>query len=280
MFYRKLLEKQYLRMKERGWKKLYFVVDVHEVILKPNYDTDYSTEYYPLAKEVLQMLSKREEIVLIMWTASIEEHRIKYQKEFEKEGINFQYINENPEVINTDWGDYKSKMYCNVGFDDKFGFDPSIHWEEIKYFYSYKNIDCDGIVIKSTIPDPSSIPSLCKWLDIANISIEITETLNGFKYDIVCRDSNVPIYYTSNYGTIKINKHFAQEYHINVNSCLESFKQEFRNKILLIPIKNKNEKSTRQKILNWFIKPQQEYRHVAVPNFDFDRSQIKFTIRS
>lgn len=123
-------------MLDRNWDTLYFIVDVHEVILKPDY-TKPSTEFYPLAREVLEMLSNRPEICLIMWTASKQEDREYYQTFFRDRGINFRYINENPEIPEiTTWGDYRTKMYANVGLDDKFGFDPNIHWEEINQFYN------------------------------------------------------------------------------------------------------------------------------------------------
>ncbi len=126
-------------MYERNWDTLYFIVDVHEVILKPDY-TKTASEYYPLALETLQMLSDRPEICLIMWTASKEEDRKKYLDFFRKDGINFRYINENPEIAEvSEWGDYNTKMYANVGLDDKFAFDPELHWQEILNFYNQKN---------------------------------------------------------------------------------------------------------------------------------------------
>lgn len=142
MNYKKLLHTQYERFKIRNWNTLYFVIDVHEVILKPNYETDYAEEYYPLAKEVLQTLSNRPEIVMIMWTASVHKHREQYMEKFKNDGINFKFHNENPDVAGTTaWGDYESKMYCNVGMDDKFLFDPFIHWQEIREFYNQKDAD-------------------------------------------------------------------------------------------------------------------------------------------
>lgn len=145
--YKKLLHKQYQRLQERNWDTLYFVIDVHEVILKPDHGNSkdgngFASEYYPLAKEVLQMLSNRPEIVLIMWTASIKEHREKYMENFKNDGIDFKFHNENPDVANTTtWGDYVSKMYCNIGMDDKFLFDWRIHWKEIQDFYNERDAD-------------------------------------------------------------------------------------------------------------------------------------------
>ena len=133
--FKRLLKRQYQRFLERNWDTIYYVVDVHEVILKPDYEK-MASEYYPAALKTLKMLSNREEVCLIMWTASSKKHREQYLKKFRKDGINFRYINENPEVAEiSKWGDYKSKMYANVGLDDKFAFDPHVHWDEIWEFY-------------------------------------------------------------------------------------------------------------------------------------------------
>lgn len=133
--YTNLLKTQYEKFHKQGWDTIYYVVDVHGVILKPDY-TKRADEFYPLAQEVLAMLSKRDEIVLIMWTCSKEEHRKEYLDFFAGHDIVFKYCNENPEIPEvTTWGDYRTKMYANVGLDDKFGFDPSIHWKEIKDYY-------------------------------------------------------------------------------------------------------------------------------------------------
>ena len=138
--FKELLIKQYNRLIERNWDTLYFIVDVHEVILKPNY-TKLADEYYPLSKETLQMLSNRPEVCLVMWTASKKEDRKKYLDFFRNDGILFKYCNENPEIPEiTSWGDYRTKMYANVGLDDKFGFSPEKHWEQIYNFY----IDLDA----------------------------------------------------------------------------------------------------------------------------------------
>ena len=123
--FKNLLEKQYLRLAEQEWESLYFVVDVHGVILKPDI-AKRADEFYPLAKETLQMLSDRDDVILIMWTASKEEDRKKYLDFFAESGIVFKYCNENPEIPElTTWGDYRTKMYTNVGLDDKFLFEYS-----------------------------------------------------------------------------------------------------------------------------------------------------------
>ena len=54
---------------------------------------------------------------------------------FKNNKIHFDYVNENPEVIRQETDpvslDLSEKFYFNVGFDDKFGFDPDTDWKLI-----------------------------------------------------------------------------------------------------------------------------------------------------
>ena len=119
------------RMAERDWDRIYVVIDVHETILEPNYG-GVSDQFYPFAKEVLQELSKRKDIILIMWTCSSEKDRNLYDAFFKGHDINFNYINENPEVSEkTTWGDFETKMYANVLMDDKANPFVKDEWEEL-----------------------------------------------------------------------------------------------------------------------------------------------------
>lgn len=127
----KLFENAAKIANERNWDKIYVGCDVHSTILKPTYSTILSTEYYPFAKEVLLMLSERIDMCLILWSCSLAEINKEYYDFFNKDGINFDYINENPECPSTDYADFDTKLYFSVGLDDKFGFDPEEDWEEL-----------------------------------------------------------------------------------------------------------------------------------------------------
>ena len=85
--------------KERNWDKTFWFFDIHATILKPNYTFgDIPKEFYPYAKETLQILSKLPDVELIIYTCS-HPHEIEQYLEFFKEnGIDFKYVNENPEV--------------------------------------------------------------------------------------------------------------------------------------------------------------------------------------
>jgi hypothetical protein len=90
-------------------------------------------KFYPYAKEALQKISKRKDIVMILWTCSYPTQIDKYLEFFEKNGIHFQHANCNPGISsnNGNFGFYEDKFYFNVGFDDKFGFDPVKEWKEV-----------------------------------------------------------------------------------------------------------------------------------------------------
>lgn len=119
---------------KRGWDRLYFFFDIHGTILKPNYQYgNIPKEFYPHAKEAMQLISKLPDVCMVLYTCS-HPHEIEQYLEFFKENnIHFQYVNENPEVA-TDlngYGCYDKKPYINVLFEDKAGFDPETEWLEV-----------------------------------------------------------------------------------------------------------------------------------------------------
>jgi len=130
-----------LKNKEKnGWNYVYIVVDVHNTILIPSFDKEEQFIFYDYAKNVLQELSKRSDIKLIMWTSTYPDKIQSYLDKFEKEGIHFNYVNCNPEMSNTSFGCFDSKFYFDVIIDDKCGFNPHKDWEKIWYFILHKKI--------------------------------------------------------------------------------------------------------------------------------------------
>jgi hypothetical protein len=119
------IEKSFSIMEKKGWDKVYWAVDIHETILKPNWDAskELPHEWYPHAKEVLQEISKRDDIILILYTCSYGHEIEQYLKFFKDNGVIFKYVNNNPDVKNTRYGNFESKFYFNVLLDDKCGFE-------------------------------------------------------------------------------------------------------------------------------------------------------------
>jgi hypothetical protein len=119
--------------KDRKWNKTYWAFDIHGTILKPNYKrNEISKEFYPNAKEVMQLLSKRNDIVRILYTCSYPDEIDQYLAYFAEYDIHFDYVNINPDVADGAYGFYQHKFYFNVIMDDKAGFDGETDWTEIK----------------------------------------------------------------------------------------------------------------------------------------------------
>ena len=118
----------------RKWVKTFWFVDIHNTIVKANYEYgNIPKDFFPLAKETLQMISKLPDICLVMYTCSHPNEIEEYIKFFNENDILFEYVNENPEV-KTDkngYGCYDKKPYFNVLLDDKCGFDPDEDWAKI-----------------------------------------------------------------------------------------------------------------------------------------------------
>lgn len=130
----KWIQKMFKHSFEKEWYETYWAIDIHGVIFRPNYrKNDLHADFYPYAKEVLQLISsKRPDIILIMFTSSYPTEIEYYKNVFKENGINFKYINENPEIDSSkgNFGCYDKKFYFNVLIDDKCGFEPE-EWEDI-----------------------------------------------------------------------------------------------------------------------------------------------------
>lgn len=126
------IEKAFKHAKEKNWEKTYWVIDLHGTTIVPNYDGHkIPTDFYPHACEVLQILSARKDIVLILYTCSYPYEVKEYLEYFKKHQILFQYVGTNPEVKNGQYGYFNEKPYFNVMLEDKAGFDPDTDWERI-----------------------------------------------------------------------------------------------------------------------------------------------------
>jgi hypothetical protein len=131
----------YEHMINRNWDKTYWVFDIHGTILKPNYEYgNIPKEFYPLAKETLQMISEMKDVVMILYTCSHPHEIEQYIEYFKENDIHFDYINENPEITTNleGYGNYDKKPYMNVLFEDKAGFNGDTDWEDVFYFLNAK----------------------------------------------------------------------------------------------------------------------------------------------
>lgn len=122
------------RKKEKNWEKIYVLVDIHDTILKACYQAKEQYKYFAYAKPALRLMSERSDICLILWSSCFDKDIRNYSETFGKEGINFQYINVNPEVEQTSFQDFRQKLYFNVGIDDRFGFEPHKDWRHLWHY--------------------------------------------------------------------------------------------------------------------------------------------------
>ena len=115
----------------KNWEKIYVAVDIHDTILKACYEEKEEYDFFPHALQALRMLSERNDICMILWTACHPGPLADYIARFGEEGIHFDYVNCNPEVSNTELNNFDNKLYMNVGLDDKFGFESEKDWEAV-----------------------------------------------------------------------------------------------------------------------------------------------------
>lgn len=138
----KYIHHMFLHSFSKKWYETYWVIDMHRTLIKPTYDiNDKSLTYYPFALETMQMLTKRDDIVTIMWTSSYPEEISEYVKQLAKVDVIFNKINENPDISsnNGNFGFYEKKFYFNVLIDDKAAFDPETDWEPLyRLFKAYE----------------------------------------------------------------------------------------------------------------------------------------------
>jgi hypothetical protein len=135
------IEKSFRIMKKRGWDNIFIFVDIHETILKPNWNADtVPHEYYPYALEVLQNMSDRKDIRLILYTCSHEEDVNKYLSMFKRDGVNFESVNTNPYAASTDYACFDQKPYFNSILDDKAGFDADLDEDGVNDWLRIKQL--------------------------------------------------------------------------------------------------------------------------------------------
>ena len=64
----KAFEVAFNRKKEMNWEKIYVVVDIHDTILRACYENEETFDYYPYAREALQLMTSRDDICMILWS--------------------------------------------------------------------------------------------------------------------------------------------------------------------------------------------------------------------
>ena len=122
----------------KGWDKVYVLVDLHDTVLEANFDSERSMEslpkeWLPGAEEGIKRMAERPDFNLILWSCSYPHEIAEYVKHFYGQGIIFDQVGFNAEVMNTRHGFFQTKSYANIILDDKAGFHYD-DWEHINEF--------------------------------------------------------------------------------------------------------------------------------------------------
>ena len=142
---------------KRNWEKIFIAVDLHETIIRPSYDiNEMAVQFYPFALESLQLLTKRDDVVLILWTSSNRESILRYHKMFQVFNVRFDFVNRNDDVPSTELADFSEKMYMNVIIDDKAGFEAETDWKDFYWYlaegeYPKQTIEVTDDLFKITL---------------------------------------------------------------------------------------------------------------------------------
>ena len=129
------IEVAFEKKRVRGWEKfprLFVAIDLHDVIIPGTYTLNNDgRQFYPYAKEVLQWLTRRKDMCLILFTSSHKKQIEDVRSWMKQDGIVFDYANENPECPNNELCDFSKKWFMDIMLEDKAGFE-SGDWLEIK----------------------------------------------------------------------------------------------------------------------------------------------------
>jgi hypothetical protein len=131
------IERAFNEKKRKGWEKLYWSIDFHDVIVKGTYTRfNDGKEFYPFAHEVLKNLCNRRERLddtrLILWSPMHEDAMREVDRWLIRNNIIFDFVNANPECGNTELCDFSKKFYFNILLEDKAGFEGEKDWQLIK----------------------------------------------------------------------------------------------------------------------------------------------------
>lgn len=126
----KVIKEVYKRREEKGYKLVYWAIDLHGVCIKSNYDEGFELINDKVVP-VLKYISSLPETIIIFWTSSYESEVREVVRHFKSLGIVINYLNINPLEKDTNLADFSKKFYFNILLDDKAGFNPDTDWDLI-----------------------------------------------------------------------------------------------------------------------------------------------------
>lgn len=136
------IAKSFRTNKERDYTVAYWCIDLHGVICKNTHKRKHKYTFYNGARKVLRFLSGRNDIILILHTCSHNDSINRARKWLLRNGIAFEYVNENTEIHSNKISNFSQKFHYNVLLDDKAGFEGEKDWaivrEELEKEYKVK----------------------------------------------------------------------------------------------------------------------------------------------
>ena len=118
--------------KIRHYLYIFWAIDLHGVIFKPDFKKDGPVEFYDGAIEVLQNITMHPKCKIIIYSAVQPHLYERYAIAFKENNIHIDYINENPECVDTMLSDFSKKIYFSILLEDKAGFEGDTDWFLIK----------------------------------------------------------------------------------------------------------------------------------------------------
>jgi len=124
----------YIKAVSRGYNKIYYLVDLHGVIMHSSYEPgvhEFIGGIDGIPVNTLKMISNCKESVIIIWSCLHERDKPGILEQFNKVGIKVSAINNNPFEQSNSVSSFHEKPYFSVLFDDKAGFNPDEDWKNV-----------------------------------------------------------------------------------------------------------------------------------------------------
>ena len=118
----------------KGYPRWFWAIDLHDTIFRADYRPGSSGgDYFPGAKETLQLLSADSTIMIILYSSSPQEAIDQAVTRLAEDQIQINYVNENPRVKEGKL--FSKKFFMDVLLDDKAGFDAEHDWFAVQSEY-------------------------------------------------------------------------------------------------------------------------------------------------
>lgn len=118
---------------------IFWKIDLHGVCFQSNYVSNEYNWVNDACLKALMEITNCPHSKIILWSSCYDAEQKNIINFFNKHGIRVDFFNENPLFANTDYGCFDKKFYFSILIDDKAGFDPHIHWEEIYHYMITKD---------------------------------------------------------------------------------------------------------------------------------------------